>query len=142
MFLVQHILFNTFNSKVYSRPQHGTHSVGANLLSSRYYKQCIIIIDMQLYTLIFCSIISVTYQVFIIINGSSRLVQCLRILDVNRKVEERRGPAGGGRKEGGREADRGRVWSGGEHGVREGGSVGVYDGGRKITAGQRGMKRK
>ena len=75
---------------------------------------------MQLYTLIFCSIISVTYQVFILINCSSRLVQCLRILDVNRKVEEGRGLAGGReRKEGVREADRGRVRSGGEHGVRE-----------------------
>ena len=90
---------------------------------------------MQFYTLIFCSIISVTYQVFIIINCSSRLVQCLWILDVIRKVEEGRGPAGGKeRKEGGREADRGRVWSGGEHGIREGGSVGGCDGGRKITA--------
>ena len=75
---------------------------------------------MQLYTLIFCSIISVTYQVFILINCSSRLVQCLRILDVNRKVEEGRGLAGGGeRKEGVREADRGRVRIGREHGVRE-----------------------
>ena len=80
---------------------------------------------MQLYTLIFCSIISVTYQVFILINCSSRLVQCLRILDVNRKVEEGMGPEGGReRNEGGREADRGRVWSGGEHGVREEGRVG------------------
>ena len=55
------------------------------------------IVDMQLYTLIFCSIISVTYQVFILINCSSRLVQCLRILDVNRNVEEGRGTAGGGK---------------------------------------------
>ena len=40
-------------------------------------------------------------------------------------MEEARGPAGGReRKEGGREADRGRVWSGGKHGVRERGSVG------------------
>ena len=71
---------------------------------------------------------------------SSRLVQCLRILDVNRKVEEGgRGQQEGGR---GREADRGRVWSGGEHGVREGGSVGGWDGGREITAGQGGMKMK
>ena len=45
-------------------------------------------------------------------------------------------------KEGGREAGRGRVWSGGEHGVREGGSVGGWDGGRTITEGQGGMKRK
>ncbi len=30
----------------------------------------------------------------------------------------------------------GRVRSGGEHGVREEGSVGGWDGGRKITAGQ------
>ena len=83
---------------------------------------------MQLYTLIFCSVTSVTYQVLIIINCSSRLVQCLRILDVNRKVEEGRGPAGGTEmKEGGREADRGRVWSGGEHGVWEGGSGGGWD---------------
>ena len=130
MFLVQYILFNTFNSKVYSRPQHGTHSVGANLLSSRYYKQYIIIIYIQLYTLIFCSIISVTYQVLIIINVLCRLVQCLRILDVNRKVEEGRGASRREGKEGGREADRGRVWSGGEHGVREGGSVGGWDWGK------------
>ena len=89
------------------------HRAYANLLSSRYYKQYIIIIDMQLYTLIFCSIISVTYQVFIIINCSSRLIQCLRILDVNRKVEEGRGAAGGReRKEGGRQI-------GGEYGVEE-----------------------
>ena len=69
---------------------------------------------MQLYTLIFCSIISVTYQVLILINCSSRLVQCLRILDVNRNVEEGRGTAGGGkgRKEGGEQI-------GGEHGVGE-----------------------
>ena len=72
---------------------------------------------MQLYTLIFCSIISVKYQVFIIINCSSRLVQCLRILDVNRKVEEGRGPAGGGEmKEGGgkqigESMEWGRAWS-------------------------------
>ena len=122
------------------------HRAYANLLSSRYYKQYIIIIYMQLYTLIFYSIISVTYQVFIIINCSSRLVQCLRIIDVNRKVEEGRGAAGGReRKGGGREADRRRVWNGGEHGVREGvlevTRVGGWDGGRKITAGQGGMKR-
>ena len=30
----------------------------------------------------------------------------------------------------------------GEHGIREGGSVGGWDGGRAITAGQRGIKRK
>ena len=43
-------------------------------------------------------------------------------------MEEGRGPAGGREmKEGGREADRGRVWSGGEHGVWEGGSVGGWD---------------
>ena len=42
-------------------------------------------------------------HIFIIINCSSRLVQCLGILDVNRKVEEGRGTAGGSeRKEGGR----------------------------------------
>ena len=46
------------------------------------------------------------------------------------------------RKEGVREADRGRVRSGGEHGVRVEGSVGGWDGGRKITAGQGGVKRK
>ena len=53
------------------------------------------------------------------------------------------GPAGGReRKEGGREADRERVWSGGEHGVRAGESVGGWDGVRKKTAGQGGMKRR
>ena len=53
------------------------------------------------------------------------------------------GPAGGReRNEGGRKAGRVRVWSGGEHGVREGGSVGGWDGGKKITAGQGGVKRK
>ena len=82
------------------------HRAYANLLSSRYYKQYIIIIDMQLYTLIFCSIISVTYQVFIIINCSSRLVQCLRILDVNRKVEEGRGASRREGKEGRRKVGR------------------------------------
>ena len=41
-----------------------------------------------------------------------------------------------------READRGRVRSGGEHGVRGEGSVGGWDGGMKITAGQGGVKRK
>ena len=93
---------------------------------------------MQFYTLIFCSIISVTYQVFIIINCSSRLVQRLRILDVNSKVEEgRRGQQEErkGRKEGGRQI-------GGEYGVgrarnkggRECWSDGGCDGGRKITA--------
>ena len=87
------------------------HRAYANMLSSRYYKQYIIIIDMQLYTLIFCSIISVTYQVFIIINCSSRLVQCLRILDVNRKVEEGRGASR-------REGKEGRQ-IGGEYGVGE-----------------------
>ena len=55
-------------------------------------------------------------HIFIIINCSSRLVQCLWILDVNLKVEDRRGTAGEReRKERGREAGRGRVWSGGEH---------------------------
>ena len=94
---------------------------------------------MQFYTLIFCSIISVTYQVFIIINCSSRLVQRLRILDVNRKVEEGRGASRRegkeGRKEGGRQI-------GGEYGVgrarnkggRECWSDEGCDGGRKITA--------
>ena len=41
-----------------------------------------------------------------------------------------------------RQADRGRVRSGGEHGVREEGSAAGWDGGRKITAGQGGVKRK
>ena len=56
------------------------HTAYANLLSSRYYKQYIIIIYMQLYTLIFCSIISVTYQVFIIINCSSRLCNSMPVI--------------------------------------------------------------
>ena len=52
-------------------------------------------------------------------------------------MEEGRGQqeGGKGRREGGRQV-------GGEYGVREGGSVGRWDGGRKITAGQGGMKRK
>ena len=95
---------------------------------------------MQFYTLIFCSIISVTYQVFIIINCSSRLVQCLRILDVNRKVVEGRG--GGGQQEGRKGRKEGGRQIGGEYGVgrarnkggRECWSVGGCEGGRKITA--------
>ena len=67
------------------------------------------------------------------------LVQCLRILDVNCQVEDGRGTAGGReRKEGVRQTCRGRVWSGGEHGVRERGSVGGWDGCMKITVGQLG----
>ena len=50
--------------------------------------------------------------------------------------EEGRGTAGGRERKEGREAGRGRVWSG------EGGSVGVWDEGRKITVGQGGVKRK
>ena len=56
-------------------------------------------------------------------------------------MDDRRGTAGGReRKEGGRQV--GGVWSGGEHGVRERGSVGGWDGCRKITVGQGGRKRK
>ena len=51
-------------------------------------------------------------------------------------MEEGRGTAGGGKgRRGGRQV-------GGECGVGEGGSVGVWDGGRKIMVGQGGVKRK
>ena len=112
----------------------------ANLLSSRYYK--------QMYNYNFYAVVHINLlfhhlcHIFIIINCSSRLVQCVWILDVNLKVEDRRGTAGGmERKEGGRQVG-GEYGVGGEHGVREGGSVGGWDGCRKITVGQGGMKRK
>ena len=106
MFLVQHILFNTFNSKVYSRP-----TAYANLLSSRYYKQ---MYNYNLYAVVHINLLFHHFcHIFIIINCSSRLVQCLWILDVNLKVEDRRGTAGGReRKEGGRQV-------GGQYGVGE-----------------------
>ena len=134
MFLVQHILFNTFNSKVYSRPKHGTHSVRESvikqILQTIYNYNLYAVVHINLLFHHFC-------HIFIIINCSSRLIQCLRILDVNRKVEDRRGAAGGReRKEGG------RAWSEGEYGVGERGSVGGWDGCRKITVGQGGRKRK
>ena len=69
------------------------HTAYANLLSSKYYKQYIIILYMQLYTLIFCSIVSDTYSYII------------KEVGVKRKVEE----GEGGQQEGGkgrREGDR------------------------------------
>ena len=95
MFLVQHILFNTLNSKVYSIPQHSVReSVIKQILQTIYNYNLYAIVHINL---LFWDIISVTYQVFILINCSSRLVQRLRILDVNRNVEEGRGTAGGGK---------------------------------------------
>ena len=64
-----------------------------------------------------CVVFHYFCHIFIIINCSSRLVQCLRILDVNRKVEEGRGAAGGRerRREAGRQVGEsmewGRAWS-------------------------------
>ena len=58
---------------------------------------------MQLYTLIFCSIISDTYSYNIIIKE----------VGVKRKVEEGREANRREGKKGGREAGRGIVWSGG-----------------------------
>ena len=72
---------------------------------------------MQLYTLIFCSIISVT--LFIIINCSSRLVQCLRILDVKPQSGVREGGQHGEGKEGGGRKGEGGRQVGGEYGVGE-----------------------
>ena len=85
------------------------HTAYANLLSSKYYKQYIIILYMQLYTLIFCSIISDTYSYII------------KEVGVKRKVEEGREANRREGKEGGREAGRGIVWSGGgSECIREG----------------------
>ena len=111
MFLLQHILFNTFNSKVYSRPQHGTHSVRESvikqILQTIYNYNLYAVVHINLLFHHFC-------HIFIIIICSSRLVQCLRILDVNRKVEDGMGQqeGGKGRREGGRQI-------GGEYGVGE-----------------------
>ena len=116
MFLVQHILFNTFNSKVYSRPKHGTHSVRKFVIKQILQTIC----NYNLYAVVHINLLfHHLCHIFIIINCSSRLIQCLRILDVNCKVDDRRGTAGRReRKEGGMQVGEsmewGRAWSEGE----------------------------